>query len=154
LNNSNEAIENTIDIMRGPYAEDGCSGCCYYGQGKNGLDFTPHGFGTQIQEHGRVFDGKWAHGKRNGPGCIFHQSGNVSFGTFEDGCLKNGTILFPNGDVYQGDLKDVELNNFVRIILIGRGFVGKSAFIDALKSPVHKSGVISRDVRTMGSILH
>ncbi len=154
LNNSNEAIENTIDITRGPYAEDGCSGCCYYGQGKNGLDFTPHGFGTQIQEHGRVFDGKWAHGKRNGPGCIFHQSGNVSFGTFEDGCLKNGTILFPNGDVYQGDLKDVELNNFVRIMLFGRGFVGKSAFLDALKSPVHKSGVISRDVRTMGSILH
>ncbi len=154
LNNSNEPIEKTIDITRGRYAEEDCSVCCYYGQGKTGSDFTPHGFGTQIYDHGRVFDGKWEDGRRNGPGFIFHQSGNVSFGMFEDGCLKNGTILFPNGDVYKGDFNDVEPNNFVRMMLIGRGFVGKSAFIDALKSRVHKSGVISRDVRTIGSNLH
>ncbi len=204
----------------------------YYGQGKNGLSFTPHGFGTRIQEDGRVFDGTWADGKWNGPGCIFHGSGNVSFGKFEGGLLKNGTVLYPNGDVYQGDLEflndklfkhgqgkftqvdgcvyegvwerdlrhgqgvfffndgeilhkfpgnsqydmfrpdnfewgplscstfvesmkfGVEPNNFVRMMLIGQGGAGKSVFVDALKSPRHKSGVISRNDSTIGSNLH
>ncbi len=108
---------------------------------------------------GCVYDGIWDRNRRHGIGAFLIQDGE----NLHEFCTGNseGDMFHPDKGAplsYKTVLESMkfgrEPNNFLRMMLIGRGFVGKSAFIDALKSPGHKSGVISRDVRTIGSNMH
>ena len=65
------------------------------------------GFGIKIYSDGSHFEGQFIDYKENGPGLKVLKDGTLITATFEEGRVsKNGTIEFPNGNIYQGGLKD------------------------------------------------
>lgn len=96
------------------------SGNCYDGQGyfllKNGdryigqsVNGKSNGIGAYLYKEGYLYFGQWKNGKRHGKG-YFYSNSSMQFyiGTFNQGKLKRGTLIYSNGDIYDGEY----INNY------------------------------------------
>ncbi len=59
-------------------------------------------------QNGNIYQGNWNKKfKMDGPGKYYLKNDKVLVeGNWEDGELKNGKIFYPNGDIYEGEMKD------------------------------------------------
>ena len=55
---------------------------------------------------GFTYKGVWKHNKPEGEGTMRRPSGAVFTGTFADGSLMTGTIVYPSGNKYEGECLD------------------------------------------------
>ena len=61
---------------------------------------------------GNIYQGKWNKNfKMDGPGKYYLKDEKVLVeGNWEDGELKYGRVFYPNGDIYEGEIKDSKYN--------------------------------------------
>lgn len=55
---------------------------------------------------GSTYKGEWKHNKPEGKGTMRRPNGAVFTGTFADGSLTTGTIVYPSGNKYEGECRD------------------------------------------------
>lgn len=84
------------------------NGDAYDGQWKNGVQ---QGEGTFTWANGDAYDGEWAGGNPVGKGSMTRsrqkgtdQTACFAEGDWEGGVITEGKVMFPNGDVYTGEL--------------------------------------------------
>jgi hypothetical protein len=69
------------------------------------LNGRRHGQGKYTYKSGRIHEGSYVNGKRQGKGKLIDERG-VCEGMFEDGKINGrGKFQFHNGDLYEGDFK-------------------------------------------------
>ena len=62
------------------------------------------GFGVQIYDNGRVYEGEWLSDKRSGQGYELYVNGNSYKGGFMNNKAHGkGTYFWANGEVYEGE---------------------------------------------------
>lgn len=76
----------------------------YHGYWENG---RRHGEGTFEYSNGDVYTGWWRFGEKNGTGHYkFKATGMSLVGEWENGQIKNGSWIYPNGVEFKGSFKD------------------------------------------------
>ena len=69
-----------------------------------------HGQGIMRNAHGDVYEGQLVNDLKDGPGTLTYADGRVLTGRFKDGYCDNGQLLFPDGSIYEGELRDGKRN--------------------------------------------
>jgi hypothetical protein len=72
-----------------------------------------HGTGKVIDgKHGNVYEGQFVNDLKHGQGKEVYADGRVFEGTFSEGDAVDGTMCFPNGSKYVGQLREGERNGY------------------------------------------
>ena len=131
----------------GSWQEDNVSGYCVQigsdghrllGQMKsNKLD----GMGVVLYSDGKIYLGEWIEHTKSGFGALIYEDGTTEIGVFENGVYIGkpydeeaiGKYTDPDGNVYEGEMKDGKFNGYGRkIITDGRileGYFSNGVFI-------------------------
>ena len=78
--------------------------------GKFNLGYR-NGNGKMEYQNGDIFDGNWYLDNRSGNGNLKKKNGDIIIGEWIDDELENGTIIYKNGNKYEGKLSSSELPN-------------------------------------------
>ena len=82
------------------YYKNGAEDGNYNGFWENG---RRHGEGVFHYKNGDIYSGWWKHGEKEGTGTYtFKSTGMKLFGEREEGSIKNGKWIYPNGMFYEG----------------------------------------------------
>ena len=72
----------------------------------------PHGDGVYKYTNGDVYKGKFKDGIKEGKGVYKHINNEIHEGKFVNDKLNYGIITFDNGNIYEGGIKDNQLNGY------------------------------------------
>lgn len=110
------------------------SGSRYEGEWENG---KPHGKGTYISNEKLKIVGEFKNGLVEGKATLSFPDGTKIVGDYKEGSTKKGSIFYPDGDKYEGELKNLEPHGY-GIFLFGNGDKYSGEFKDGLK---HGKGI-------------